>query len=131
MAYLKHPVATGSVCVKHQHFVTSFEERELGIRVEQTPFWIVARMPLRDNSVIYPMILAVNNVPVTKLNVLLNMLRVLPRPVHVAFALPPGSPVLREWIEPTALDMLADVACGVTNLHTIVNTKYQPILPRL
>ena len=94
MAYLKYPVTTGSVCVKPQHFVTSFDEHELGIRVEQTPFWIVARMPLRDNSVIYPMILAVNNVPVTKLNVLLNMLRVLPRPVHVAFALPPGAPVL-------------------------------------
>ena len=72
------------------------------------------------------MILTVNNVPVTKLNVFLKMLRVFPRPLRIGFVLPPGAPLLREWIEPNALDILAGVACGMNNLQTIVNAEYQP-----
>ena len=125
------PVSAGPLAVKPQQFVVDFSEKELGLRVAQAPFWIVVRMPLRDGSVIYPMILTVNNVPVTKLNVFLKMLRVLPRPLRIGFVLPPGAPLLREWIEPNALDILAGVACGMNNLQTIVNAEYQPILPRM
>ena len=98
----------------------------------QTPFWVVARMGLRDGSVIFPMILEINGMPVVRVDMALHMVNTLPRPIKLTFALPAGGPILRECVEPSALDLLAGVACGgITNLHTILNTRYQPILPRL
>jgi len=130
--HYQHPVLTGIVSVKPQHFAVTFNERMLGLHITQTPFWVVARMSLRDGSIILPMILEINGMPVVRMDVALHMINTLPRPIKLTFALPAGYPILRECVEPSALDLLAGVACGgVTNLHKILNTRYQPILPRL
>ena len=131
LLHFKSPVSAGKVAVRPQRFIVTFEERTLGLRLAQAPFWIVVMMPLQDGTVIYPMVLTINGIPVVKMEILLSMLQDIRRPLHIAFVLPPGAPLLREWAEPTALEFLAGVACGVNNLHTILNTPYQPILPKL